>query len=1077
MRRVSAWFFLCVFGVLLSAVSPQAASAQPAQAPAEDPAKPELGHLGADLRGVSAPSLKALGLDQAHALLVVLAPPGGPADRAGLRPGDVIVTLDGATVGTARDFLSSVEQLGAGREVTLDVLRGTGRLAVSATLGRRVDAAAPSKLREERIAAYQTIVRLLDPAILAYEWGASQHSLGAAYEQRALGDRADNLEKAIAAFEAALTVRTREAMPRDWASTQHSLGSAYRNRIRGDPASNQEKAIAAFEAALTVATREAMPREWSITQNSLAIAYAARVRGNRADNMEKAIAAYEAALAIRTREALPREWALTQDNLATAYAVRVHGNRADNLESAIAAFQSALTVRTREALPREWASTQNSLGNVYGRRIRGSRADNLEKAIAAYEAALTISTREALPREWSGTQNNLGNVYRNRIRGDRASNLEKAIAAYEAALTIRSREALPSEWAQTQGNLGVAYRNRIRGDRDDNLQKAIVAFEGAFAVMTREAVPREHLSIGRMLGAALSSARQWDKAGSVYASARETFLQLFGQGLNDAEARSLIDQAGSMFAEAAFAAVERGELEAALELANEGRARQLRVALRRQALELPAEKRPRYYALTAELRGWEEIAEDAKDTDFVAALEKVAALRQQLSELTAPHLPKEVGLRGDVIPEGGAVVVPIVTGLGGKLLIMTAGGDGPSIVAIDLPQLDRDRLNRVMRGDAKGGGWLGAYRAQQQDQLRWLAAIDGLGLELWELLGAAMDRGLKGRGLKPGARVAVLPTAALGLLPLGLAQDPGSGRRLAETWEIVQAPSFEALAIAHAQAAEPTAPSLAAAINPTGDLPFTEVEGTLVAARFAGRPQLKLDTSVATADLVVAALKGKSYWHFASHGAFDWNDARQSGLVMREGERLTVGRLIEAQGTLGRPRLVVLSACETGLYDIGRNPDEFVGLPAAFMQTGAAGVVGSLWLVDDLATALLMAKLYDLHLGSPGGSHGGGLAPPTALRQAQAWLRDSTRAELTAYAKTAAGGAKIDRTRLAELDTVLARGQRSASSRFAGIWEALKGRSPSTRSGKAEKRKPAPAAQARPFQHPFFWAGFVYTGL
>jgi hypothetical protein len=300
---------------------------------------------------------------------------------------------------------------------------------------------------------------------------------------------------------------------------------------------------------------------------------------------------------------------------------------------------------------------------------------------------------------------------------------------------------------------------------------------------------------------------------------------------------------------------------------------------------------------------------------------------------------------------------------------------------------------------------------------------------------------------------------ALGLLPLGLAQDPTSRVRLAQTWEIVEAPSFEALATASAQAADPATPSLAAAINPTGDLPFTEIEGALVAARFAGRPQLKLDTSVATADLVVAALKGKTYWHFASHGAFDWNDARRSGLIMREGETLTVGRLIEMQGSLGRPRLVVLSACETGLYDIARNPDEFVGLPATFMQAGAAGVLGSLWQVDDLATALLIARFYDLHLGSPGGAPAGGLPPPTALRQAQAWLRDSTAAQLLTYAQMAAAKAKIDPTKLLELTGALTRGQRSASSRFAGIWKALP-RGPS-RCPRRRARAPPPRRPLR----------------
>lgn len=124
----------------------------------------------------------------------------------------------------------------------------------------------------------------------------------------------------------------------------------------------------------------------------------------------------------------------------------------------------------------------------------------------------------------------------------------------------------------------------------------------------------------------------------------------------------------------------------------------------------------------------------------------------------------------------------------------------------------------------------------------------------------------------------------------------------------------------------------------------------------------------ATPESVLAALKGKTYWHFASHGTFSWRDARQSALVMHGREALSVGRLLETDG-LGRPRLVVLSACETGLYDIARNPHEFIGLPGAFAALGAVGVLSKLWPVDDTATALLIARFYGLHMGRR-------LAPP-----------------------------------------------------------------------------------------------------
>ena len=85
---------------------------------------------------------------------------------------------------------------------------------------------------------------------------------------------------------------------------------------------------------------------------------------------------------------------------------------------------------------------------------------------------------------------------------------------------------------------------------------------------------------------------------------------------------------------------------------------------------------------------------------------------------------------------------------------------------------------------------------------------------------------------------------------------------------------------------------------------------------------------------------------------------------------------------IGRPRLVILSACETGVFDFQRTRDQFIGLPATFLQAGAAGVIGTLWPVDDTSTALIMMKFYNLHLAN-------NMEPALALRRAQLWLRDA----------------------------------------------------------------------------------------
>lgn len=860
------------------------------------------------------------------------------------------------------------------------------------------------------------------------------------------------------------------------AEIQFATGSTYVMRPRGVRADNLEKGIALLEAALLAFTRERDPQNWARAHNNLGIAYWGRIRGERAENHEKAIAHFEAAVTVLTREAASQEWAQAQNNLAIVYFSRVRGERSENVEKAIAQFQAALTVFTLATNPQAWASAHNNLGSAYKIRIAGERADNREKAIEHIEATLSVFTREATPREWAQTQNNLGAAYVDRIEGERAENQEKAIGCFEAALSVFTRETYPYEWATTQRSVGNAYSDRLRGDHSSNRQKAIAAYEAALTVFTREAAPLEHLRTARNLGASFVEARDWAKATQAYASAREAFLLLFGQGLEEDEARALISDAGPLFAEAAFVAVQNGQLESALQLADEGRARMLAVSMKMQSLELPAAQRQRLDALKGAIRAAQQAADAAGGDARAAALDKLAQLRREALEIVkgaaARTSDSAIAQARAIINGGSAIAVPIVTSFGGKILVMVKSGDGKGLSAIDLPELTPMRLSRVLIGpeDAPPAGWIAAYfinYVSRDEQRRrwpeWLAAIEGLGPELWGLVGAQLDTALKKQGIKSGTRLVWLPSGWLGILPLGLAQDPGSKRRLADDYEIAYSPSLEALAAAQ-RSLEKTGPAtLAAIINPTGDLPGTEKEGAIVASHFASGARTLLQRQAATPDAVLAALKGKTHWHFASHGTFSWQDARMSALVMQGGARLNVGRLLEANG-LGHPRLVVLSACETGLNDITRSPDEFVGLPGTFTALGAAGVLGTLWPVNDAATALLMAKFYELHMD-------GGLAPPTALRQAQAWLRGATNADLNAYAKTAAAQRRIEARHLSEIEGEL----KTESEKRSTDSAASRGEPASGATGSIAAT--ASVENDRPYAHPYYWAGFIHTGL
>jgi CHAT domain-containing protein len=454
----------------------------------------------------------------------------------------------------------------------------------------------------------------------------------------------------------------------------------------------------------------------------------------------------------------------------------------------------------------------------------------------------------------------------------------------------------------------------------------------------------------------------------------------------------------------------------------------------------------------------------------VARRRELLALVKSVEAADAKQTPLLERAR-KVVAGGGALVIPIVTRLGAKILVLVDTDDRP-ITVIDVPELTMARLILLVAGPPNAdppGGWLGRYTVnympdQPQRWPEWLDAINDIGAQLWNLIGARLDAGLKARGLTRDARIVWLPSGTLGLLPLGLAENPTSKRRLGDDYEILYAPNLEMISAAQQHTAAPAASSLAVIINPTGDLAGTEKEGAIVASHFRPEARTSLQGQAATVDTVLGALKGKSYWHFASHGTFAWGDARQSGLVMHDQDRLSVERLAEAGG-LGRPRLVVLSACETGLYGFNRNPDEFIGLPGAFMALGAAGVLGTLWPVDDTATALLIAKFYELHMDSS-------LSPPAALRQAQRWLRDATSDELNGYSQSALRQGRMETRHLNEIAGALSPEGLAKSRNSAVVNWNTSARSVAN-PGTSDGKQPAP----KPYAHPYFWAGFIHTGL
>ena len=302
--------FYCevLLGVVLAASQTLCASAKDSgnAAPgAVPPSEPD--YLAAELQELDVGSVKSLGgPDLGHALLIVLPAQNGPADRAGLRPGDVIVALNGKLAPSLDEFNDLITRAGSGAEFRFDIWRQGTKLTLPVRLESASEETKAGSI-EQRIDAYDAIAKIFDRNAFPTLWATTESNLGIAYWARVQGSRTENIEAAIKAYKSALTILTRDAFPLEWALTQNNLGLAYGDRLQDSRAENIEAAIKAYQAALTILTRDAFPLSWAWTQNNLSLAYEDRLQGSRAENIEAAIKAYQAALTVLPREALSQE--------------------------------------------------------------------------------------------------------------------------------------------------------------------------------------------------------------------------------------------------------------------------------------------------------------------------------------------------------------------------------------------------------------------------------------------------------------------------------------------------------------------------------------------------------------------------------------------------------------------------------------------------------------------------------------------------------------------------------------------------------------------------------------------------
>ena len=97
--------------------------------------KVQRGMLGVGIQPVTSDLAASLGLKEARGILISSVTPGGPAEKAGLKMGDVILKLNGKDVNDSNELRNTVAAMPPGTEVTLTILRDGKQQDVRVRLG------------------------------------------------------------------------------------------------------------------------------------------------------------------------------------------------------------------------------------------------------------------------------------------------------------------------------------------------------------------------------------------------------------------------------------------------------------------------------------------------------------------------------------------------------------------------------------------------------------------------------------------------------------------------------------------------------------------------------------------------------------------------------------------------------------------------------------------------------------------------------------------------------------------------------------------------------------------------------
>lgn len=254
--------------------------------------------------------------------------------------------------------------------------------------------------------------------------------------------------------------------------------------------------------------------------------------------------------------------------------------------------------------------------------------------------------------------------------------------------------------------------------------------------------------------------------------------------------------------------------------------------------------------------------------------------------------------------------------------------------------------------------------------------------KLYDLIIGPGEKDLQESGVKTLVFVLDSSLQNFPMSVLSNGQENGQPKYLIEQYNIALAPSLQLVDVQRFQ--RKNVPALIAGLSesriiegrPFGELKSVKDEINNIKSLLPNSTKL-LDQEF-TSNALTNRLNSSSFSiiHLATHGAF--SSQPDQTFIVTSDKKLRVNELDNLLSSRDPVELLVLSACETLTGDKRAS----LGLAGVAIRAGTRSTLGTLWLVDDESTSILMAKFYEAFKNQ-------NISKADALRQAQLALLQS----------------------------------------------------------------------------------------